>query len=274
MVATSAPFLSRSSLESIETLGISFEPVEFPAENGLMLRGFYFPSPQEDAPTLLYAPATAHDFRSGTTLVLPFHRAGYNVLLFSYRGHGASDGNPFGFTYGARESFDVDAAVRFLREVKGADRIGAIGHSAGAVSIILSAARNEDINAVVAASPFNSVEEVWETNRPVIIPKPLLDFSLMMSELRKDFSRNQVRPEDVIDQIAPNPILLVHGTGDRRITQEQAMRLFDAAEEPKRMWLVEGASHEGVRTPVLDEMVGEIIAFFDDALRSKVVAIK
>jgi dipeptidyl aminopeptidase/acylaminoacyl peptidase len=265
LVATIAPVFPQKATISAKDLGIPYEEVAFQTSDQLILRGWFFPAVEEDAPAILYAPATSNDLRSGISLVLPLHNAGYHVLLFSYRGHGFSDGNRFGFTYGALESKDVDAAVSFLHKTKGIQRIGAVGHSVGAVSTILSAARNPNIDAVVAASPFNTMEEIWETNRPVMFPKPLLDLSMRISELRKGFTRDQIRPEDVIAKIAPRPILIIHGSEDKRITNEQALRLYNTAQEPKRMWLVEGASHGEVRSPVLDYLVENIIDFFNDA---------
>jgi dipeptidyl aminopeptidase/acylaminoacyl peptidase len=265
LVATIAPVFPQKATLYANDVGISYEEVAFETSDKLILRGWFFPTDEENAPAILYAPATSNDLRSGLSLVIPLHNAGYHVLLFSYRGHGQSDGNRFGFTYGAFESKDIDAAVQFLRDMKGIQRIGAIGHSVGAVSIILSAARNPHIDAVVAASPFNNMEEVWETNRPTIFPKPLLDLSLRLSELRKGFTRDQIRPEDVIAQIAPRPILIIHGSEDKRITYEQALHLYNSAQEPKRMWLVEGASHGEVRSPVLDYLMQNIIDFFDDS---------
>lgn len=268
LVATKAPIFPKKAIPSANDLGIAYEAASFPTPDGLTLRGWFFPAADSDAPAILYAPATSHDLRSGISLVIPLHKAGYSVLLFSYRGHGLSDGNRFGFTYGALESKDVDAAVRYLYQDKGIHRIGAIGHSAGAVSIILSAARNPLIGAVVAASPYNSMQEVWETNRPAIMPKPFLDLAMKLSELRKGFARGEIRPQDVIAQISPRALLLVYGGEDKRITENQAMHLFAAAKDPKLMWLVQGATHAEVRNPVLDELIQRIIAFFDDSLRS------
>jgi dipeptidyl aminopeptidase/acylaminoacyl peptidase len=267
LVATIAPVFPQKATLYAKDLGIPYEEVAFQTSDQLILRGWFFPASEKDAPAILYAPATANDLRSGISLVPPLHNAGYQVLLFSYRGHGLSDGNRFGFTYGALESKDVDAAVQFLKEVKGIQNIGAIGHSVGAVSIILSAARNPDIHAVVAASPFNTMEEIWETNRPLIFPKPLSDLSLHLSELRKGFKRDEVCPEEVIAEIAPHPILLIHGSEDKRITYEQALRLYNAAQEPKRMWLVEGADHGEVRSPVLDYLIQNIIDFLDESFK-------
>jgi dipeptidyl aminopeptidase/acylaminoacyl peptidase len=268
LIATKAPTFPKKAALSAEDLGIPYEDVAFYTSDDLILRGWFFPAEDQDSPAILYAPSTSHDLRSGLSLVTPLHDAGYHVLLFSYRGHGKSDGNRYGFTYGAMESEDVDAAVRYLNESRGIQRIGAIGHSVGAVSIILSAARNPQIDVVVAASPFTSMEEVWETSRPSILPKSILEITMSLSELRKGFDRNQVRPEDVISKISPRPILLIHGSDDKRITQNQAMRLFDAAEDPKLIWLVEGASHGEVRSPILDYLITNIIVFFDDSFHS------
>lgn len=232
-----------------------------------MLRGWFFPAEQAESPAVLYAPATSHDQRSGLSLVQPLHDAGYHVLLFSYRGHGESEGDPLGFTYGASESRDIDAAVRFLFEARGIRRIGAIGHSAGSVAIILSAARNSRIGAVVAASPFTSVDEIWETNRPAFFPKPLFRTVFKLVERRKGFMREQVRAELSIGRIAPRPVLLIHGSDDRRITREQALRLFHRAHSPKQMWVIQGADHRSVRDPGLDALIGQIILFLNQALK-------
>lgn len=266
-MATMPPiFITRNATLSVNELGLPYEEVSFSTSDDVILRGWYFPSEQVDAPAILYAPATSKDQRSGLSLVRPLHQAGFNVLLFSYRGHGLSDGHHHGFSYGARESLDVDAAVRYLNDEKGIHKIGAIGHSAGAVSIILSAARNTHISAIVAASPFRSMEEVWKTNSPAIIPAFFLEFMMRLSEFAKGFSRQQVRPQDVIADIAPRPLLIIHGTDDKRITVEQAVNLYKVAAEPKRLWLIEGSSHAQVRTIVMDDHIEEIIDFFGEAL--------
>jgi dipeptidyl aminopeptidase/acylaminoacyl peptidase len=261
MASTAAPYFGKSADRAAEALNLQYEKVAFPTIDGFTLRGWYFPSEIPNAPAILYAPATAKDQRSGLSLVMPLHKAGFSVLLFSYRGHGRSDGNPIGFSYGAHESLDVDAAANYLHDVKGASAVGAIGHSAGAVAIILSAARNPRIDVVVAASPFTSVEEIWNTNKPVIMPTPIYDLMMRTSEVRKDFERSQVRPLDVISRISPRPILILHGTKDQRITEEQVRQLFDQAAEPKQLWLLDGLSHAQVRSIGIDNCIQEIIYF-------------
>lgn len=272
-IATFPPLLPREIPNPQTELGLPYEEVVFPTTEGLMLRGWFIPAEQLDAPAVLYAPATSHDQRSGLSLVSAFHQAGYHVLLFSYRGHAQSDGDRGKFTYGHAESRDVDAAVTFLRESKGIEQIAAIGHSVGAVSAILSAARNPAIGAVVAVAPFACVSEVWQTNRPSAVPSFMLKWTLWVVEKTRGFDRDDICPLNVVERIAPRPLLVIHGTEDRRITEEQVRRLFDAAQKPKSLWMVAGATHSGIRTPVLDTLVPDVISFLDAAWQARAVRV-
>jgi alpha-beta hydrolase superfamily lysophospholipase len=269
-IATLPPSYTRS-IDPLTELDLPYEDVTFPTTDGLMLRGWFIPAgdPSGNAPAVVYAPATRHDQRSGLSLVPSFHTAGYHVLLFSYRGHALSDGPKGQFTYGAAESKDVDAAVQFLNETKGVREIGIIGHSAGAVSAILSGARNPRVGAVVAVAPFNCVDEVWHSNRPAAVPPFIMNWTLWVSEKVRGFKSDEVCPVRVVDQIAPRPLLVIHGTDDQRISEEQVRRLFDAAQAPKTLWMVEGATHSGIRNPVLDDLAPDVIAFLDGSLRDQ-----
>jgi pimeloyl-ACP methyl ester carboxylesterase len=78
--------------------------------------------------------------------------AGYTVFLYDSRGCGQSDG--WGSALGTREADDVIGAVRFLRgraDLKPRS-IGALGISLGAGLVLLAAARDPDLGAVVASS--------------------------------------------------------------------------------------------------------------------------
>lgn len=270
MIATMAP-LSVNFPRKYSHL--KHENVEFPTSDGLKLRGWFFPAADPSAPAIVYAPATAKDQRQGLSLVAPLQKAGYQVLLFSYRGSGNSDGNRLKFSYGARESIDIDAAVRYLSETRGIADIAAIGHSAGAVSIILSAARNENIDAVIAAAPFTSLQDIWQDNRPQLVPSNLFQKIQYLFQIRKGFSQSQVRPIDVIGKISPRPVLLINGTADQRISPERASRLFNAARFPKQLIWLPDTGHAAVRSPGLDNLVPEIVQFLDESLKHKTAGV-
>ena len=48
-----------------------------------------------------------------------------------------------------------------------------------------------------------------------------------------------------------SPLLVVHGTADPLIPARLGRQLFDAAREPKRLILVEGASHHNTQSRAL-----------------------
>ncbi len=266
--ATRPAILPRSGLNPQIDLGLAYEDIAFHATDGLTLRGWFIPAVSAHAPALVYAHGAGRDQRSGLPIVPALHQAGYDVLLFSYRDHGHSDGDGRGMTYGYRESQDIDSAVLFLRQRKRACHVGVIGYSVGASSALLSAARNPDIEAVVAVAPFASALEVWAANRPAFFPPLALDWTRRVVEWRKGISLTAMDLGRLIPRIAPRPLLLVHGTHDERIPLSQVQRLFTAAGQPKSLWLIPNATHGSVRTYGLETRMAEVIAFFDEALRS------
>lgn len=248
-------------------LGLAFEDVAFPAVDGLTLRGWFVPAENADAPAVVYAHGSGRDQRSGLPLAPWLHRAGYHVLLFSYRDHGLSDRRGTGVTYGYGESQDIDSAVRFLRDEKGIGRIAVVGYSVGGASAIISAARDRSIDAVVAMAPFACTQELWAGNRSPVIPPFVSSFTLHLVGLWKGFRESSTCPVEVVGQIAPRPLLLVHGKEDRHISYTQSRQLYDAAGEPRVLWLLDGATHETVHPEVFSERRRELLDFLDAALK-------
>lgn len=262
VVATCGPRIRQDQAACADALGLPYDNVAFTNEAGQVLRGWFFPAECSHAPCVLYAPGTSHDQRSGLSLVAPMHAAGYSVLLFGYRGHGLSDGSRFGFTYGANEQKDINAAVHYLYEQRGVEQVGVIGFSAGATAAILSAACNEKITAVVAAAPFASIEEAWEKSRPKVVPRVFYRLGLKFSEWRKGYLREQTCAACAIGDIAPRPVLLVEGTADERIGAKQTRALLSAGHPPIGLWLVKGLTHRQLHSPGLSCLGDDLAAFF------------
>jgi esterase/lipase len=96
-----------------------------------------------------------------------------------------------------------------------------------------------------------------------------MNWTLWVSEKIRGFRSEDVCPVEVVEQISPRPLLVIHGTGDKRISVEQVNRLFDAAQAPKALWMVEGATHGGIRSPVLDKLAQDVIAFLDESFQQQ-----
>jgi fermentation-respiration switch protein FrsA (DUF1100 family) len=50
-------------------------------------------------------------------------------------------------------------------------------------------------------------------------------------------------PIQRVAQIAPRALLLIAPSGDRTVSPAQSQRMFEAAGEPKELYIVEGAAH-------------------------------
>jgi fermentation-respiration switch protein FrsA (DUF1100 family) len=44
-------------------------------------------------------------------------------------------------------------------------------------------------------------------------------------------------------KISPIPVLILHGDQDRIVPMHHGQRLYEAAREPKQLWIVAGAGH-------------------------------
>ena len=63
------------------------------------------------------------------------------------------------------------------------------------------------------------------------------------AEQRLDLSIDDVKPADHIGKL-PCPVFIISGTKDDRTWPEDTQRLFEAAKEPKELWMIDGARHE------------------------------
>ena len=120
-----------------QDLGAEYESVEFQAEDGVTLRGWYIPSRNGAAVAVIHG--------SGGARIRPvehvrmLQRNGYGVLAFDVRGHGESGGS--GDALGMEGYKDAIAALAFM-EARGdvePGRVGILGLSMGA-EIALDAA--------------------------------------------------------------------------------------------------------------------------------------
>ena len=63
-------------------------------------------------------------------------------------------------------------------------------------------------------------------------------------------------PNEAAARIAPVPLLVVHGDKDLYFPPDHAQQLYDAAREPKELWIVPGFGHAetGMNAALLDRI--------------------
>lgn len=174
------------------------------------------------------------------------------VLAFDLRGHGASGGRS---TVGDLEVRDVAAAVAVARNL-GYERVATLGFSLGASVVIRHAALHGGVDAVVAVS---SPSRWWVRDTPPMrrvhwmLESPLgrAVSPLVGVRLADPWGEAPpLQPLEVVDRIAPTPLLLVQGTADHYFPPEHGRALWRAAGGDAELWLEQGMRHaESAMTP-------------------------
>jgi len=249
-------------------LGVPYERVEFLSSDGLRLVGWWLPRPETDA---VIVGSHGHSGRKDELLGIGGYcwRAGYNVLLFDYRGRGESD--PWPQTLVSREVEDLLAALAYVRQRIPTASIGVVGYSMGAAVGILATARDQSVKALVADSSFTAGDDVVAhgIEQVLRIPaRPLVRLADMIVARRHGYRFSQARPIDVIGQIAPRPVFLIHGTDDTIVPVSHVRQLYAAAREPRMVWEVPGAEHCGGYFVDRITYSRRVVEFFDQYLRS------
>jgi alpha-beta hydrolase superfamily lysophospholipase len=240
--------------------GLAYEPVTFKSLDGTRLTGWFLPARGRPKGTVVHAHGNAANISNHATLAAFLPKASYHVLVFDYRGYGESEGSP-----GRRGCLDdVRAAVDYARsrkEVDG-DRIALFGQSlGGALSIVAAAERPGSVRAVVAEAAFTSHRAIA---RDVMQRNPitwLFAWPLAALALSCDYA-----PIDAVDQIAPTPLLVVHGTADEVIPYWMGEALYARAKEPKRFYAVPGGRHLQISEGPRKAYHNAVLAFLDETV--------
>jgi dipeptidyl aminopeptidase/acylaminoacyl peptidase len=247
--------------------GLSYESVTFASADGLRLAGWYIPSHNGAAIILCHGLGGNRVDMLPQAVLLAEH--GYGSFLFDFRAHGESEGEMV--TYGYTETDDVLAAVDYLLSRSDVDpqRIGILGGSLGAATALRTAAHSTHLKVVVAESAFASLEDEVASSFTVFSGLPAFPFApltVAFAQWQTGLRISEVRPIDDIPSIAPRPVFIIHGTDDDLIPAEQGFRLYEAAGEPKELWMVDGISHRSALGIFPDEYEKRVIGFFDNAL--------
>jgi fermentation-respiration switch protein FrsA (DUF1100 family) len=154
-----------------------------------------------------------------------FAQSGYGVLMAEYRGYGGNPGTP------SETGLHIDAvaALEFLAGAGiEADRLVLYGESLGS-GVAVQLARQRQIAGLILEAPFTSVADVAQFHYPflpaAVLVRDRFDSLFRISEVKTS-------------------ILILHGEQDRVVPVRYGRELFDAAPQPKRLWLAKEGGHE------------------------------
>ncbi|MDB5078413.1 MAG: hypothetical protein JWP00_337 [Chloroflexi bacterium] len=251
---------------------VDYEEVEFPTANGRLLKGWWLPRPAERR---VIVAVSGYRGRKEDVLGISsiLWRNGYNVLLFDYRAHGPGRAEGELVTLGHRELQDLQAAIKYARTRLENPLLGLLGASMGASVALLAAARDPQVLAVWADSPFTSQREIinhaW--HRQTHLPgHPVLDLAEWLFESRTGHRWLDFAPLSELGNLGNRPVYFVHGASDKMVPIDHAYRLYAAAPGPKDLWIEDYVEHCGVYFARREEYVRRCLGFFGDNLVEKV----
>ena len=181
------------------------------------------------------------------------------LLLFDFRGHGASSGLS---TMGDVEVLDVNAAVAAARDLGYRDVV-TCGWSMGSSVVLRQAGLYGGVDAVIAISgpsrwyvrdsiPMRKLMWLVETKPGRAVARRA--YNLRLGDA---WTEDPESPLEVVGKIAPTPLLVVHGRDDRYFGVDHAQALYAGAGTPSELWLVDGFGHaEAGATPELLDRIG------------------
>ena len=184
------------------------------------------------------------------------------VVTFDFRGHGRSGGAA---TLGDKEIYDVAAAAHYLREL-GYHHIVTVGFSMGASVVLRHAGLLGGVDAVVSVSgpgrwyyrgtpAMRRVHWVLEHKIGRLLAKHYLK-----TEIAKGgWDVIPMPPAEAAARIAPTPLLVVHGDRDAYFPADHAEQIFEAAQQPKELWIVPGLGH--AEAAMTDALLDQIAAW-------------
>jgi fermentation-respiration switch protein FrsA (DUF1100 family) len=243
-------------------VGLAFENVAFRAGDGLLLRGWWIPAPGSDrAIVQLHGHAGSMD--PDVQYLPAWHAAGFNVLAFDLRAHGRSEGRAT--TFGYLERYDVQGAVRFLKQEKGMRRIALVGFSLGGIVAILSAPTCPEVDVVVedgAPARLRSAltARLIEMHLPARFAPLLARLAIVGASLRMGANLFRYEPVRWVGRIAPRPLLMVHGELDQYCPDFEDLL---SAAHPTEVWRLPGVGHVQASVVYPEEYRQRLVAFLD-----------
>jgi pimeloyl-ACP methyl ester carboxylesterase len=217
-------FPARAIVGTPQEAGLDACELSFETGDGTRLYGWWIGARSEPVGHLLLCHGNAGNVGDRIIHAALLTAAGFDVLLFDYRGYGRSGGRPNEEgTYR-----DARAALACLLEQPGVDpaRVFYLGESLGG-AIAVNLALERPPAGLVLLSTFTGVRELGHLHYPFVPASLIPDAYPTLRRIPRMRA----------------PLLVLHGDRDEIVPLAQARALFAAAPEPKLMHVFAGIGH-------------------------------
>ena len=190
---------------------------------------------------------------------------GITSLLIDLQAHGETPGDEI--TFGIRESRDAENGLQYLRAKENCEKVIAIGQSLGGASALLGAGPIK-VDALILESVYPTIEEAVENRLEMRLGSAgrlLAPLLYQQVPLRINASLDELKPINALKKLHV-PVFIISGTNDQRTKVDETKRMYIEANEPKQLWLVDGAAHEDLLAYSPEEYKTKIMDFIKHSL--------
>jgi uncharacterized protein len=275
-VAFSAPLVDPAIVEGYRMPAPV--PMEFRSRDlriaDLTLRGWWIAGSDPAGPAVVLVHGLGSCRRSPNVL-LPagmLHQAGFGVLLIDQRDHGDSDDEDGRFAGGTEEYLDVLGARDWLvRRGVPPERIGLLGMSFGAATVLIAAGNDATVPAVWADSSF---ADIGLAIRDYLIrmgyPPWLEHGGLFLARIVAGDDLTAHSPLEAVARLTGRSLAIVHGMADDILPPRYAEALIaaglQAGADVRVTWLLDAVGHTDAVFVATEEYERRLIRFFRDTL--------
>ena len=261
------PLITEYERVTPAALGIPFEDLHIPVDGADQIHAWWLPASSDRV--LLSFHGNGYALEENITLALraksglppppgmpsqfdliPLHQLGVKILAIDYCGFGSS--TPVNLSEKSATE-DANAAFTYLtvqRQIS-PRKIVFIGWSLGTGPATEMAKEHPDVGGLVLVSAFTSAADMIKYIPQLWYVRPLPYRLLLHTRFDNLSKMNSVHV----------PVLLVVGSVEDTTVPFMARALFQKANEPKRLYVSPGASHDNVWEIKTDQLIAEISGF-------------
>ncbi len=204
-----------------EDIGIEYEDIFVKTEDGAIINGWFIPVSDPKA-TMLFCHGNGGNISHRLEIISIFHKLGYNVFIFDYRGYGRSRG------WCSEKGTYRDAFAVYKYLIERGENVCIFGRSlGGAVAVDLATKVSKGV--LICESSPTSIMDMAKVVYRFRIPAKLLSHRY-----------------DALSRIknVTIPKLIIHGRNDEMVPFAQGELLFESAKEPKEFHQAKGSHND------------------------------
>jgi fermentation-respiration switch protein FrsA (DUF1100 family) len=250
----------RSLVVDPQQLGLEYTEVDFTSADGTPLHGWFFPAQSSPIKGIFVQfHGNAENMSTHFRSLVWVTAYGYHLFTFDYRGYGQSGGQAS--MAGVHD--DVLAAIVRARQLSashGGRMVVLYGQSLGGTLLLYVVGTMSDragLGVVVVDSAFSSYRAIAREK----LAGHWLTF--LLQPLAYLLVSDRYAPDEVVAEISPVPLLILHGDADQIVPIHYGQRIYERARSPRWLWRLPGVGHIEAMSPRHHQYRQDLLDFLE-----------